>query len=129
MGQRAPYVFQVQPEALAEMLALRMAGWKEKPLAQLYKVDKTTIRHWVTKFNIEPKMPEFQATEEIRATIVVTIIPKQKVGKEYKYQELLDEEENVNPGKTYREYVKEHKERDPKYHFSVNPFAIHPDLL
>ncbi len=129
MRQRAPYVFQVQPEALAEMLALRMAGWKERPLARLYKVDKTTIRYWVTKFDIKPKLPEIRATEEIRATVIISIEPIHRNEKEYKYQYLLDEEENVNPGKTYKQYVEAHKLRDPKFQFKKNPFAVSPDLL
>lgn len=124
-------VFQVDPESLAQMLALRMGGWRERALAKEFQVDKTTIRYWTTKFNILPKVAEIRATEEIRATVTISITPleERKGFKKYKYQNLLDEEEHLNPGKSYLEYVADHKQRDPTYQLRINPYAIDPDLL
>lgn len=113
-------VFQNNPAALAQMLALRLGGWRERSLARKFEVDRTSIRHWCIKFDIRPQMPEIRATAEIRAGVIVQIqsleerIPREK----FKYQHLFEEEENVNPGKSYREYVEEHRKKNQNYKFN-----------
>lgn len=105
------------PELLAGMLSLRLGGWKYRRLAEVYRVDKSTIRHWCDKYGIQPQIPEakigLEQREEVKLTLVelVRVVKKLPVSQVHKYQALFDEEDNVNPGKSYAEYVAEAKKR------------------
>lgn len=59
-----------------------------------------------------------------KETIVVAHLrPVHELRQVYKYDYLFEEDAVVNPGKSYKEYIAEHKKRDPSYKFSVNPYA------
>jgi len=125
-------VFQTNPEALAQMLSLRLSGWRPRALAEKYQVDKTTIKHWCNKFNITAKMEEMRVNAELRESILITVPSleqRTRPKKQYKYQHLFDEEERINEGKSYRGYVVAHQLRDPSYRFSINPYAPDPNRL
>lgn len=93
-------IFVKQPDLLTQMLLERLQGWSEYALARKYDADKTTIEHWCDKFGITPAMGH-QPT--MRQVTVITFVPTQPK-KMYKYQQLLEEEENLNPGKSYDQY-------------------------
>jgi len=92
-------VFVKQPDLLMQMLLLRLQGWSEYALARKYDADKTTIEHWCDKFGVAPIMGSLPMERQVT---VITFIPV-TTGKQYKYQHLFDEEENLNTGKTYDE--------------------------
>lgn len=122
---RASYsrLFQTHPELLEQMLVLRLSGWSLHALKDLYDCDRTTIRHWIVKFDIKPQVPEIPYRMLPQVTINYTPPQKEVVVSKYKYQHIFDEEECVNPGKSYKEYIADHKRRDPKYRFVLNPYA------
>lgn len=82
---------------LEEMLALRKLGWSYTTLADKYKVPKTTIRYLCRKFGLH------------EGTVQVTIIrttttPVSKIMHN-------EQEEVINPGKTYAQYLQDQKDR------------------
>lgn len=121
--------FQTHPDLLVQMLSLRLSGWSLRSLTDLYGVDRTTIRHWVVKYDIKPKVAEIPYRMLPSVTVNYTYTPIVKQPPAYKYQHLFDEHDTVNPGKSYKEYIADHKARDPKYVHRVNPYAANPANL
>lgn len=121
--------FQTHPDLLVQMLSLRLSGWSLRSLTDLYQVDRTTIRHWTIKYDIKPVVSEVPYRLLPEVTVDYVVAPKPKVNG-FKYQHIFDEdEERINPGKSYKEYVADHKARNPKWKFIVNPYACDPSNL
>lgn len=124
-------VFQNNPELLAEMLSLWLGGWQERTLATRYNVDRTTIRNWYVKYDIRPKMPRIVivpwSVKKTTPSMTVVILPTEP--SRFKYQELFDEEDAVNPGKSYKEYIQEHQKRDQSFKFKINPYMPNPEIF
>lgn len=88
-----------QYSQLELMLSLRKLGWSYTRLADHFNVPKTTIRYLCRKFGLSEKT-------------VTTVIVREHttVGRTYPTYD----EERINPGKTYAEYLKEERERARK---------------
>lgn len=111
------------------MLVLRLSGWSYHALKDLYGVDRTSVRHWCVHFKIEPRLSEYRPTRKERQKIEIDPPVPKILSKEYKYGHIFEEDAQVNPGKSYREYIEDHKRRDPKWKPHVNPYAPSPSNL
>lgn len=105
------------------MLAKRLAGVPVQHLAVYYEVDRTSIRHWCVKFQIQPRadFPLFFVEKQIP---VLAPLPPEK--SPHKYASLL-EDRKINPGKSYKEYLADERKRNPT--IKINHFAAHPNHL
>lgn len=82
---------------LEEMLALRALGWSYTTLSDKYSVPKTTIRYLCRRFGLSGNTK----TTYIRTSRTTTAMPP----------ELYTDEERINPGKSYAEYLRDERER------------------
>jgi len=83
---------------LEEMLALRSLGWSYMALADKFNVPKTTIRYLCRRFGL---------ANNVRVTVL-----RQDVSTTTSHHiETYTEEDRINPGKTYAEYLQEEKDR------------------
>lgn len=108
-------IFVKHPDLLTEMLLLRLQGWSEYALARKYEADKSTVEHWCDKFGIEPVFGGFTP---VRQVSVIQIRPVG--GKQYKYQHLFDEENEINEGRDYAYYRVQGRKRDLIKHGTLN---------
>ena len=93
-------VFMKDHQLLAEMLSRRLGGLPYQDLTREYGADKTSIRNWCRKFNIEPK-----TTTSVRI-VVVRPLPNPP-SKQYKYQRIFDENDTCVQGKSHKRYIVE----------------------
>lgn len=78
---------------LEEMLALRSIGWSYGALAERFGVEKLTIRYICRKFGL---------ADSIKPTIF-RATPKPQI--------TFYDEERINPGKSYAEYLQDERDR------------------
>lgn len=96
-------------KAIREMLALRACGWTINSLSIHFGKDRTSIRHHLVKYNIYP------LTAEVRVKIEKPAPPPRPPQAPSKYN---FDDEVINPGLSYKEYVERAKKRHPEesYH-------------
>lgn len=98
-----------EPQKIRELLALRACGWSVLTLSKYYGKDRTSIRHHLAKYDIQP------FTAIIKIKIVRPVNPEEEVPK--------NTEERINPGLSYREYVERAKQRHPEEHYHNLPIG------
>lgn len=98
-----------KPELITQMLLLRLEGWSEYALARKYEVDKSTVENWCDKFDI---VPVFGGRTPVRQVTVIKIEVRNPQHKQYKYQHLFDEENEINEGRDYLSYRVQGRKRD-----------------
>lgn len=86
---------------LERMLAMRKLGYSYTVLAEYFGVPKLTIRYLVRKFGLAEDTIQPKVIRK-RTTIKIPV---------HTYNE-----EIINPGKSYAEYLREEKKRTPKLH-------------
>lgn len=101
-------------KAIREMLALRACGWTISSLSIHFGKDRTSIRHHLVKYNIYP------LTQEVRVKIERPLPPPRVQKQLLKYD---FDDEPINPGLTYREYVERAKKRHPKETHHIIPIG------
>jgi len=77
------------PKELYEILLLRQNGWSFNALAELYNIDRTSIREHARKYFIIPLSPCVFNPQNVSEKIIIKIIPKDN--KEKSYEELVKE--------------------------------------
>lgn len=108
-GVMAARPFLGKPQVLTQMLILRLEGWSEYALARKYAVDKSTVENWCDKFDI---VPIFGGQTSARHVTVIKVEIHNPKHKQYKYQHLFDEENEVNEGRDYSYYRVQGRKRD-----------------
>lgn len=113
---RASYqkIFQNNPQMLAEMLALRLGGQSYRYLVAQYHIDRTSIRHWCVKFQVQPILPEVRLVHNFNPQPKVSVPQKVQVDTS-KYASILEEENTRNQGKSYKEYLMESQQRHAQF--------------
>jgi len=81
---------------LEEFLALRALGWSYMALSDRFGIDKSTVRYICRKFGFHEQVVQ------VRIFRTTTIMPKSIYN---------EQEEVINPGKTYAQYLQEAKQR------------------
>lgn len=83
---------------LEEMLALRSLGWSYTALADKYNVPKLTIRYLCRRFGLAGTVTVTTPRQDARTTTESSSTS-------------YSEEEHINPGKSYAEYLQDERER------------------
>lgn len=108
MTKRYEKFFQRNVHNLQEMLTLYEDGWSSVALGRKYGCDHTSILYQVKKHGITQRRVRVGITET--KNVLYYPVPHKK--EKGKYDHLI--EESINPGKSYREYVEENKQRHPR---------------
>ncbi len=102
-------------EKLLEMLSMRRQGFTFSFLARMYKCDRTSLRYQCRKYQIFPEKTVYvrnnQSAEifnpnKIASRIILKIAPS------FRSQWKVIDGERVNLGKSYKEYLKEYKQKE-----------------
>lgn len=105
---------------MREAFALRASGWPLSWLSVRYEKDRTAIRLHLNAHNIKPLSGVLG--KDSKATDMEA---EQKALDDSRY--FINEwGERICRGKSYRDYIEDHKRRDPAYRFHVNPYAANP---
>ena len=94
------------PSKIREILALRACGWTINSLSIHFGKDRTSIRHHLVKYNIQPQTEEirFKLPKAEPAPRPVSLVPQK-----YNF-----DDEPINKGHSYKEYLEMAKERHPE---------------
>lgn len=105
----APYTFNVN-----KMLELRVLGWTYSKLGRYFHKDHTTIIYHCVKWGIVP----FQKPPPVPKMVNEEEIIQVREKRFYKYADIFERDGPVNPGKSYKEYLKEASRRpdEKRYH-------------
>lgn len=101
---------------LQEMLELRGKGWSLPALARKYHVtDHSAIQYHCKRNNMyfghenKKNLTVFYHSRQSSIRSILSIV----------LMSWMPESERINPGKTYKEYVAEYNERNPKHPISI----------
>ena len=93
---------------LREMLNLYLAGWSSVSLGKKYKCDHTSILHQIRRAGLT-NVHRIRVIKQEKVKQEAIYYPVQKTESKGKYDYIFLEE--VNPGKTYKEYLAEKAQR------------------
>jgi hypothetical protein len=92
---------------LHEMLNLRRSGWSFSALGFKYGKDHTTIMHHCKKHGVVSQIPVYTSRGNVPRPMFIEEVRKNFIPG--KYDEYLSQP--TNPGKTYKQYLAEAKNR------------------
>ncbi len=111
-----------------KMLELRVLGWSYSALGRRFHKDHTTIMYHCSKWKIvplkqPPPIPQMQFNTEDR-----TFTEAPEPPRAFKYPDPFERDGRINPGKSYKEYLKDSLKRKTERNYHRTYYGHYRDI-